>query len=270
MNEPVQLIRYDQVPFHGSVIPAALIDRNGRQTIVVHPKSTCDRLGVDWPSQYRNIKAHPVWSKGIVTMTTPHSSGNETLMLELRFWLLWLANIDPRRVNSDSSQLLMAYQEEAADVLQAHFLKAVQARAEFRIPKTFAEALRLAAEQQEQIEAQAAAIQVMAPKAEFHDQVTAAVNCLEVGEFAKLMLGTGPIRFFKWLREQKILRADNLPRQEHIDAGRLRVEERTRVDKRDQSHTYLVTVITGKGQSYLQHRWAQAGNVTQLRLEANG
>lgn len=27
-------------------------------------------------------------------MTTPLSSGNDTLMLELRFWLLWLANVD--------------------------------------------------------------------------------------------------------------------------------------------------------------------------------
>lgn len=128
--DDIKLIRYDEVPFHGDAIPSALVEKNGKQAIVVHPKATCERLGVNWPTQYRNITDHPVWAKGIVKMTIPSPRGlQETVMLELRFWLLWLANIDPRRVNEEAAPLLMAYQVEAADVLEAHFLKTLAAPA---------------------------------------------------------------------------------------------------------------------------------------------
>ncbi len=125
--EAVKLIRYDEVPFHDDVIPSALVEKHGRQVVVVHPKSTCERLGVDWSSQHRNIKDHPVWSKGMVLMTMPSLGGGQaTTMLELRYWLLWLANIDPRRVHASCAQLIVTYQEEAAEVLEAHFLRTVQ------------------------------------------------------------------------------------------------------------------------------------------------
>ncbi len=119
----LKLVRYDEVPFRGGVIPSILGERNGRQIIAVHIKATCERLGIDYPTQYSKIKDHPVWSKGIGLSPIPSVGGSQnTTVLELRYWLLWLANIDPRRVNPELVNTLISYQEEAAEVLEAHFL----------------------------------------------------------------------------------------------------------------------------------------------------
>lgn len=144
-----------------------------------------------------------------------------------------------------------------------------------QLPRTFGEALRQLADEwdrnqalEEQKRALQGQVQVMTPKAEFHDRVAASVNCVEIGEFAKAM-GTGQNRLFKWLRQQKILMANNHPYQEHLEADHFRLEERRRTDQYGDERTYFVTVVTGKGQTYLHKRWAQAGNSIQTRFEVS-
>lgn len=126
----------------------------------------------------------------------------------------------------------------------------------FLVPKSLPEALRLAADQAERIEAQKAQIQALAPKAEFHDKVTEAVNCQTVEEIAKV-LGTGQNRMFAWLRDQRILMASNLPYQRFIDEGYFRTVERQYTDRRGESHTYTRTLVTGKGFAYIQKRFGE-------------
>ena len=84
-----------------------------------------------------------------------------------------------------------------------------------RVPKTFREALLLAAEQQEVIEKQAVQIEVMKPKEQFFDQVTGSSTAFDMADVAKVCnLGVGRNTLFQFLREQKILR-DN----KEIDAA---------------------------------------------------
>lgn len=128
---------------------------------------------------------------------------------------------------------------------------------QFQIPQTFAEALMLAAKQAEQIEHQAVAIADMTPKAEFHDAVTEAINSQSVRDIAKV-LGTGQNRMFKWLRESGILMANNTPYQRFVDEGYFRVVERQYKDQVGEAHTYTRTLVTGKGLTYLQKKWAEA------------
>ncbi len=111
-------------------------------------------------------------------------------------------------------------------------------------------------------------VKELTPKAEFHDQVAASVNCVEIGEFAKA-IGTGQNRLFKWLRQQRILMPNNHPYQDHLDADHFQLEERRRTDHQGQERTYFVTVVTGKGQTYLHKRWSKAGNSIQAHLEAS-
>lgn len=131
------------------------------------------------------------------------------------------------------------------------------ANVHFMVPRTLPEALRLAADQAEQIERQSAQITAMTPKAEFHDQVAEAINCQTVEEVAKI-LGTGQNRMFAWLRNEGILMKSNRPYQRYVDEGYCRVVERAFKDPRGEAHTYTRTLITGKGLAYIQRKFGSA------------
>jgi anti-repressor protein len=105
----------------------------------------------------------------------------------------------------------------------------------------------------EKVMALEAKVQEQAPKAQFHDAVSEAINCQSVQEIAKV-LGTGPNRLFKFLREEGLLMRNNLPYQQHLDAGLFRVVEKQFNDERGESHTYTRTLVTGKGLSHIQKR----------------
>lgn len=124
----------------------------------------------------------------------------------------------------------------------------------FQVPKTLAQALRLAADQAEQLEHQAATIQVLQPKAAFHDAVHDGQGAQSIREVAQV-LGTGQNRLFAWLRGQRILLENNLPYQEHLDAGRFRVVESTWTDRDGCTHPVTKTLVTGKGLTWLQGKW---------------
>ena len=105
----------------------------------------------------------------------------------------------------------------------------------------------------EKVMALEAKVQDQAPKAQFHDAVAEAINCQSVQEIAKV-LGTGPNRLFKFLRDEGLLMRDNLPYQQHLDAGYFRVVEKQYNDGRGESYTYTRTLVTGKGLAYIQKR----------------
>lgn len=127
----------------------------------------------------------------------------------------------------------------------------------FLVPRTLADALRLAADQSERIEAQKARIAALEPKADFHDQVAEAINCQTIEEVAKVM-GTGQNRLFAWLRAESILMKNNRPYQRFIDEGYFRSIEKSYKDGRGEVHTYTRTLVTGKGLTYIQRRFRSA------------
>lgn len=121
-----------------------------------------------------------------------------------------------------------------------------------RVPKTFREALLLAAEQQEVIEKQSIQIEVMKPKEQFFDQVTGSSTAFDMADVAKVCnLGVGRNTLFQFLREQKILRDNNTPYQQYIDCGYFRVIE-SKYNKPDGSvHISLKTVVYQKGIDFI-------------------
>lgn len=87
------------------------------------------------------------------------------------------------------------------------------------LPKTFAEALRLAAEQAEQLEKQQARIEEMKPKEEFFDQVTDSKDACDMATVAKVLnMGIGRNKLFEILRDNKILQGNNQPMQRYVDS----------------------------------------------------
>lgn len=121
-------------------------------------------------------------------------------------------------------------------------------RQQFQLPTTFAEALRLAAEQAEQIEAQQKLIEVQKPKAEFYDDVVESKDALPMAEVAKtLNMGMGRNKLFAFLRDKGVLMKNNTPYQKYVDLGWFRCIETKFNKPNGDTCINIKTVVLQKG-----------------------
>ena len=123
------------------------------------------------------------------------------------------------------------------------------------VPASFAHALRLAADQAEQIELQQAQLAIAAPKVAFVDRYVEATGLKGFREVCKL-LKANEARFRDYLIDSKImyrLAGTLTAHQNHIDAGRFDV--RTGVS--DTEHAFTATKFTAKGVDWIAGEWAK-------------
>ena len=108
-----------------------------------------------------------------------------------------------------------------------------------------------------QTNAQAATIAMLKPKAEFADKVqrSPVEDALSFREFAKV-LGTGQNRLCAWLREiGALIGSSTEPYQTYVDEKYFHVVEATFEDTQGRDRSFAKTLITGKGQVWLQRKW---------------
>jgi len=126
------------------------------------------------------------------------------------------------------------------------------------IPSTLSEALRLAANQAEQIEKQQIQIAEMEPKSKAAEILLLSDDLVNIGEFAKA-IGTGQNKLFNELRRDKFLIPEggkrNLPYQKFINQGLFVVKEVTKVAD-NKVKVFSQTQITTKGQIVLANRYS--------------
>lgn len=120
-------------------------------------------------------------------------------------------------------------------------------------PQTFAEALKLAYEQQLVIEEQKQKLIEAEPKVEFYDTVTGSDTTIDLGQAAKVLnyKGLGRNKLFQYLRDKDILMSGNTPYQKYVDAGYFRLIETTWNTPNNDSMIYLKTVVYQKGLDFL-------------------
>ena len=132
------------------------------------------------------------------------------------------------------------------------------------IPQTFAQALRLAAEQAETIEAPQKQLEEQAPKVAFATAIINSPSSCGIDELAKLLkqngVDMGEIRLFQWLRDNDYLRsvdtARNQPTQKALDMGLFEIKPQTWTNPRtDEVMTTTRTMVTGKGKQYFINRF---------------
>ena len=124
---------------------------------------------------------------------------------------------------------------------------------QFNTPQTFAEALKLAYEQQLVIEEQKQNLIEAEPKIEFYDTVTGSDTTIDLGQAAKVLnyKGLGRNKLFQYLRDKDILMSGNTPYQKYVDAGYFRLIETTWNTPNNDSMIYLKTVVYQKGLDFL-------------------
>ena len=91
-------------------------------------------------------------------------------------------------------------------------------------------------------------IEVMKPKAEFHDAVVGSSDTVDMGQVAKVLnMGVGRNTLFDILREKKILRRNNEPYQDYIDNGWFRLVESKYQKPNGDTCINLKTVVFQRG-----------------------
>ena len=126
------------------------------------------------------------------------------------------------------------------------------------IPQTFAEALRLAASQAEELERQQKKIQEDAPKVTFATAVETSQSACLIGELAKMLcqngVQTGEKRLSQWMRENGYLcnhgERYNQPTQRAMEMGLFKVKKQTWTKPSGVVMATTTTTVTGKGQIY--------------------
>lgn len=148
-------------------------------------------------------------------------------------------------------------------VIRWEELERERATGGFQIPQNFSEALRLAAEQAERVEAQHKQIEAMKPKALFADAVATSDRSCLVAELAKILqqngVSIGQNRLFEWLRKNGYLCSKgeyyNQPTQRAMEMGLFEVKK-TAINKPDGSVLVSCTTkVTGKGQVYFVNKF---------------
>ena len=132
--------------------------------------------------------------------------------------------------------------------------QALEAQQAPRIPETLAAALRLAADQAEQIEKQQACIAIAMPKAEFVDRYVDGTGLKGFRQVAKL-LHAKEHDFRTFLQDKRViyrLRGEWVPFAEHIDAGRVSVK----TGQANNGYAFNATMFTPKGVQWIAGLWA--------------
>ena len=143
----------------------------------------------------------------------------------------------------------------------------------FQLPTTFSEALKLAAQQAEEIENKNKelhqvneVLKIQAPKVVFADSVIGSSNSILIRQFAKDLCDSGfeigQNRVFDWFRDKKYLNPQNEPYQNFIAMGLFEVITRA-VGSGTDTFTTKTTKITGKGSVYFAEKIKNNNNEKQ-------
>jgi hypothetical protein len=108
------------LPFHEDEIHVIYDQRTGKDWTVL--RRICENLGIDPDSQRRRL-ARTRWATTVImTVVAADGSIREQLCVDRRTLLMWLATIEPGRIGvSEVARKVELYQDEVADLLEAHF-----------------------------------------------------------------------------------------------------------------------------------------------------
>ena len=179
------------VPFRGQVIEA---QKDG-ETVKVALKPICENLGIGYESQYNRLLRQPWATISMMNMVAADGRQRDMVAVDRRTFTMWLATIDTRRVRSQAARdLIIAYQQEAADALDRYFNTGVAVNEHL----LKAQHLR----RMEQVELLQAAEGLVHP--DFLEAKTRIVLAREMGETPELDPASRPLYVQDYLKEKQL------------------------------------------------------------------
>lgn len=138
----------------------------------------------------------------------------------------------------------------------------------YGVPQTFAEALRLAADQQEKIEQQQKQLAEQQPKVVLADAFTASLGSFPLKDLATILsqrgINIGTNRLYDYLRENYYLgergQYRNVAYQKYVDQGLFEIEMTPSVNACGVSVVNKKTMITPKGIEYFVNKFLNNKN----------
>jgi hypothetical protein len=105
------------IPFHGGEVLSTLVD--GKPYVVLRP--ALDRLGMDYSTQLKKLRRRSWAVMGQSPTAGSDGKTYQMVTVDVRTFIMLLATIDEHRVAEEVRPLLVAYQSEMADVLEAYW-----------------------------------------------------------------------------------------------------------------------------------------------------
>lgn len=171
-----------------------------------------------------------------------------------------------------AKEISMLQRSEKGKQARQYFIEIEKAYiSRFQLPKSYSEALRLAADQAEEIEKQNRLIEEQAPKVRFADAVTGSSTNILMRDLAKLIQQNGyqigEVRLYDWMVANKYLSRtqrwsnkkqrfenDYMPTQKASDLKVFFVTEQV-ITVGESSFIKHTVKITGKGQKYFINKF---------------
>lgn len=148
---------------------------------------------------------------------------------------------------------------EQFDNLEDTYFHVKQMKSQYMIPKTFAEALRLAADIQEENERLKQQERELLPKASGYDLIVDSEGTQSMNTFAKSM-NWGRTRLYAYLRDFGIfIQGAAVPYQSYINRGYFIVKQTSKCGR-----TFPVTFITPKGMNFIVKKVDEWGIMDDL------
>ncbi len=259
---PVPNFSVNTFSFEGA--PVRTVEINGAPWFVA--KDVAERLGYAWNGSAR-IEHVPADWRGVTSVVTPSGAQDMAILSEQGLYFFLARSDKPAALPFQrwiAGEVLPAIRKTGAYKM-AHLDPIYRVGdLEMRVPRSMSEALRSMAILADKVEEQATKIQEDAPKVEFAMAVRNCDDTLSVGKFAKI-LGVGEVKFYRWLREAQILFKQgkaNIPFQRYLELGYFRVVENViYMGSAIGNVPVPQTLVTGKGQIWLQRKWAAARGV---------
>ena len=180
----------------------------------------------------------------LMDMVDEEEKLNGTLFLSGQNRLVWFLTEDGlyEVLMQSRKPIAKAFKKEVKKIL-----KDLRVYGQYKVPRTYAEALRVAADQQ-------ALLELQKPKVDFFDQVASSKDAIEMGDVAKVLNipGIGRNKLFEILRNKKILQNNNVPCQKYCDAGYFRVIEQKYTKPDASVNINIKTLAYQKGLAYIR------------------
>lgn len=170
-------------------------------------------------------------------------------------------------------RLAMKAKNEAAEKFQAkvadEIIPSIRKTGSYGLPKSFPEALRLAADLAEKNQQLSLENSEMKPKAEFYDAVADSKTAIPMDQVAKVLAipGIGRNKLFELLRNMNILQSNNIPYQSFIDRGYFRTIETKYTKPNGDTCINIKTLVYQKGVDYIRSKINEVSLKPQYKIE---